>query len=117
MAETTKKVEGPRAYTSEEVRDQLIAHVWGIVRYWGGHGGSNVPKDRDKDDCLEGVAFSILAALDGSSMAVPGFQLSPDPHPDDEEYLRSQGENWYDPETVIEDQLHEHFYRQKPEGE
>jgi hypothetical protein len=101
----------PRAYTADEVRDQLLQSVWQNVRYWGGHDGSNVPADRPKDECLQGVAFSILALLDGCEMSLPAFKLVPDPHPDDEAYCRGQGDNWYSPDHPVEDMLHEHFYR------
>ena len=101
----------PRAYTPDEVRDQLIEHVWTMIRYWGGHDGSNVAADRPKDDCLSGLAHSILVMLDGCAMDLPAFKLQVDPHPEDEAYLREQGENFYPVGLVIEDMLHEHLYR------
>jgi hypothetical protein len=33
-----------------------------------------------EDKKLSGLAFSILAALDGSSVAIPAFAVTPSPH-------------------------------------
>jgi len=93
----------PRAWTADEIRDQIIASIWDYVQYWEGI-------ERPKAQCLQGLAHSILAMLDGAA-DLPGFKLIPTPHPDDEEYNRSEGENWYSPATAVEDMLHEHFYR------
>jgi len=101
----------PRAYTAEEVRDQLIEHIWSHIRYWGSHDGSNVNPDRPKDDCLEGLAHSILVMLDGCAADMPAFKLVVDPHPDDKEFRRGEGEDWFEPGTELEFMLHEHLYR------
>jgi hypothetical protein len=114
-----KTTDGPRAWTTEETRSRFLAHVWHLVRYWGGHDGSNVEADRPKDRCLEGLAFSLLAAIDGSAMALPGFTLMPAPDESDEEYLKENGANWYPDDIDIAGGLHELFYPHKsvPEGE
>lgn len=106
----------PRVWTQEEVRDQFLEHVRHMVRYWGGHDGSNVEADHPKDECLSGLAFSILAAIDGSSMAIPGFKMTPHFAPEDPEFLREEGSNWYPDDVDIAGSLHELFYAQKEAG-
>lgn len=101
----------PRAYTADETRDMLLEYIWTMVRYWGTGEGSYVDLDKPINDRLSGVAFSILAMLDGTTDHLPGFRLVPTPHPDDEQYHRDEGENWFDPANAVEDMLHEHFYR------
>lgn len=100
-----------RPWTADEVRDQLLEHVWIAIRYWGGHDGSNVEPDRDIDDRLSGLAHTILASLSGCSPNLPAFKLVVDPHPDDEAYHREEGTNWFPAGLAIEDMLHQHLYR------
>jgi hypothetical protein len=61
------------------------------------------------------LAFSILVMIDGGSCGICGFDLIPHFHPDDPEYLKNEGENWY-PTCVINDevQLHEMFNKAEP---
>lgn len=102
----------PRAYTSDELRDMLIEQSIVIARYW-----ASLP-DVDKatgnamtvQSRCDGVVFSILAMLDGSS-DLPGVDLVFRPHPDDKEYLRSEGSNWVEDGTIVSDTLHEHMHR------
>ena len=61
----------PRAYTPEEVRDRLLDHLWVMVDYWERE--ERAPTARDK---ITGFMHSTLAALDGCSMALPGFPCS-----------------------------------------
>lgn len=102
----------PRAVTADELRDRLLDHIRTMAAYW-----AKLPDvDRAtgkpitiRDRC-DGVAFSILAALDGSSGALPGFDLIARPHESDKAYCQANRENWIEPNTVISDMLHEHFY-------
>ena len=106
----------PRAYTAAEVRDMLIDHIKATVAYW-----ANLP---DVDNATgkkmtvlsrcDGVAFSILSALDGASMSLPGFALRPTPHPEDKAFRVAGGENWFDADTEIQDVLHEHYTMKRP---
>jgi hypothetical protein len=96
----------PRAYTVDEIRDQLIDHIWSAIQLW-----ASSPTAGSIEERLSGLAHSILAILDGCSGDVPAFKLEVDPHPDDEEFLREEGSNWYPTGAVIEDMLHEHLYR------
>jgi hypothetical protein len=94
----------PREYTAEETRDMLLAHIHRMVDYW--HKESRVTDTREK---LSGLAFSILVALDGDAASLPGFVVSPAPHPTDKDYHREQGENWF-PTGVDLGVLHEFFH-------
>lgn len=96
-----------RAYTEEEIRDQFLRHVRTLSRYWAGLDGSNVEEDRSTEDRLDGLAFSILAAIDGSSTWLPGFKLIPNPHPDDKAYHKERDENYYPDDVDIAGGLHE----------
>lgn len=99
----------PRELTGEEIREKLIAHIYGLIYYWNQLPGK-APKER-----LEGLAFSILSALDGESLDFPAFIVAPDPDPEDRQYHVNSGENWF-PENDGEalkgrvKWLHEHFY-------
>ena len=103
----------PREYKRQEILEKFIDHVWGIIKYWDG-----IPK-MSTTERLEGVAFSILTTLDGCAGDQPGFIVAPDPHPEDKEFLQSEGENWY-PEIDIEipsdigSWLHNTFVQRKP---
>lgn len=91
----------PQAYTEQETRDLFMEHVRSMIDYW-----DKCP-EHSRRSALEGLAFSILVALDGESSDLPAFRVMPAPHPDDEQYHREQGDNWYDPEVDISGPLHE----------
>lgn len=103
--------DGPRELTEDEVQRVFLDHVRAMCRYWVQESRATTVKEK-----VEGVAFSILVALDGGNIGLPGFIVVPSPHPDDKEYRRSRGENWYpenDPGAVkcdIGGSLHEHFH-------
>lgn len=104
LAETEK----PRQYTAEEVGEMFLKHVWVLIDYWD-------TKKENKLNALEGLAFSILSALDGESAVLPAFMVIPMPHEQDADYYISQGENWfppYDSENPcdIGGSLHEKFH-------
>jgi hypothetical protein len=80
----------PRQLTTEEVRDRFLAHVRSMVAYW-----ERVEvRPLTTRERLDGLAFSILAALDGAS-EMPGFIVAPCPHPSDRAFHESEGDNWY----------------------
>lgn len=97
----------PRAYTVEEVRTEFLTHLAYMVEYW-----DKVDIGTDQLDRMQGLVHSVLAALDGCAMALPGFLVIPSPHEDDEEFLKAEGENWYpsDEDADIGGSLHEHWY-------
>ena len=61
----------PRAYTTEEVREQFLRQVSALVLFW-----ETVPNDAGELSRAHGVAHSILSMLDGCSM-----QLAAGNHP------------------------------------
>lgn len=91
------KQTAPRVWTEDEVRDKFLQHVAVMTRYWERE--SRVTTAREK---LEGLAFSILAALDGSSAAIPGFVVAPAPHKDDRAFHIGEGENYYPKAPKVE---------------
>lgn len=101
----------PRQKTEEEVRTEFLAHVRGLVEYWHDVEG------RDPKDKLNGLAFSIMAAIDGCSVDIPAFILAPFPHEEDKKYSISKRNNYY-PENHksnvkcdIAGSLHDNFYK------
>jgi hypothetical protein len=76
-----------RVYTTEEIQQQFLAKIRAYVAYWDTHSLS-------KQDALDGLAFSILNILDGST-DLPGFLVAPHPHPDDSAYHQIEGTNYY----------------------
>lgn len=110
----------PRQYTEDEVREMFLRHVWLMIDYWDAN-------KQDKREAMEGLAFSILTTLDGCAMALPGFAVIPQPHPDDKQFCIGEGENWFPPfDTTnpcdIGGGLHEVFHnfrrtQRPPQGE
>ena len=92
-----------RAKTKEEARTDLLNQIIGITKYWASLPGKTALER------TSGTAFSILVIFDGGSMALPGMNISLQPHPDDKQFRMSEGSNWYEPDMVINDdcQLHE----------
>lgn len=99
----------PRAKTKEEVREELLAHIRQLAGYW-----ATIPGKTERERC-DGLAFSILVIFDGQTMALPAMNLSLSPHPDNKEFNRSEGEDWYEPGMVINDDCHLHdlYYPRK----
>ena len=110
----------PREFTEDEVLERLLKQVWVNIDYWAGRYDEEVAAYSCRKK-LEGLAFSLLAMLDGSNIDLPKFVVAPDPHPEDKSYLRDiEGENWY-PENYNADvkcdlggSLHELFHRFDP---
>lgn len=98
-----------RELTEDEVRNEFIEHVHGVVEYYK-------RSDNDIDSKLEGVAFSILVLLDGGTLGLPKFIVAPDPCPEDKDfYINEEMCNYY-PENYmntincdISGSLHESF--------
>lgn len=79
-----------REYNEEEVKAQFLKYVNRLIQFW--EKDSKAPDSLSK---LEGLAFSIMSAIDGEASDLPKYILAPDPHPEDKEYLRSKGENYF----------------------
>lgn len=101
----------PRAYTVDEIREQFIKHVWGLINYWEHESRAETVRDK-----MSGLAHSLFATLDGCSLGLPGFIMSPTAHPSDKEYHRSRGENFYPSDVDIGGVLHEILHRYEPKG-
>lgn len=97
-----------REMTANECANRLLEHVRDMVLY--AEREARWPTVREK---LEGLAFSILVAIDGETSDLPAFRLIPHPHPDDAEYLKSEGRNWWPSDLDIAGGLHERFSMQK----
>jgi len=95
----------PRVKTKQEAQKEFLDHIHSSSEYW-----ANLSDLTPQERC-DGVAFSILVMLDGESMELPAMDVSLNPHPDDKEFLKSEGENWFEPHMVINDdcELH-HLY-------
>lgn len=96
--------------TEEKVREAFIEHIWTMINYW-----ENLPDSSERSK-LEGIAFSILTAIDGDTLSLPKFILAPDPHPDDKyEVSDPFPENHMNEINCdISGGLHEHFFKLKP---
>jgi len=113
-----KREDEPREYTMEEVREIFLGHIHMMVNYW-----DSDPRIENQTARLEGLAFSILVALDGGASGCPGFIVAPSTHPSDKEYHRKNLENWYpqNNDAVVKCDisgcLHETFCKKgKPNG-
>lgn len=104
-----------RAYTEQEVIEKMMRKFRSIAHYWattplGSEHRFNGPEDELRWRC-DGVAFTILAEMDGSSMNLPAMDIVLAPHPDDKQYCIDHDENWFEPEMRISTALHEHFHK------
>ena len=103
----------PRVLTQEEVRDLSLKHCRQTADYWVTlPNNSNNHQDEIRRR-VEGAIFSILVALDGDAMALPGFKVIPDPHQDDKDYCKDRGMNWLPNDVDIAGALHSTFYNRK----
>lgn len=101
----------PKEKKMEEVREEFLEHVRDMVDYW-----HDVPNKTEKEK-LNGLAFSIMAALDGCSVDIPGFIVAPLPHETAKQYHMDNEEDYY-PENHnsevncnISGELHDHYYK------
>ena len=93
-----------KAKAVEEVQKELIGQIKCISSYW-----ANLPNKTDKERC-DGVAFSILNILDGTS-SLPAFDLLVSPHEGDKQFHIDNGDDYYEPKMMVNDcMLHELFY-------
>lgn len=90
------------AHTVDEVKEQLISSIRNICHYW-----ANLPNKSDIDRC-EGVAFSILNIIDGTSAGLPSMDLVLRPHPDDMQFNLDNGDNYYEDGMVVNSDCYLH---------
>lgn len=80
-----------REYTKNEIREEFLAYVSELVTYWNQNKSA-----KNSISKLEGLAFSIMSAIDGVHCRLPiRFILAPDPHPTDKKFRVQNGENYY----------------------
>jgi hypothetical protein len=103
----------PREMTEDEVRERVYDHFNVLIDYWFKTG-------QGKRDALDGIVFSIMSTIDGCAGDMPRFIFAPDPHPEDKDFHKAQGEDWYPENHQNEDincdlagSLHELWYSYK----
>jgi len=94
-----------REYTVTECRKMFLDHIRASVRWW-----LNETRVSTTEEKLDGLAFSILVLLDGGRIDIPGMTLIPNPHPEDKEYHKEQGQNWWPDDEDIGGALHEEWH-------
>jgi hypothetical protein len=97
-----------KAYTKEEMREMFIAQCRAAAFFW-----SRV-EDRTPREMCDGVVFSILNIIDGTSCGFPAaISLQMEPHRDDKQYNIDNDENWVEPGQIINDDvmLHDQYYK------
>jgi hypothetical protein len=107
-----------REYMQKEIQTLFLDHIRSNVNYW------NRQTDRDSLGKLNGLAFSILAMLDGCSCGIPAFEIIPVSHPKDKDFQIASGENYFPefrlPKEVVTvhggAMLHELFYTERTTG-
>lgn len=100
-----------RAYTEEEMQELFLDNVRVMIQYW-----ENETRASTSFDKLEGLAHSILVAIDGESCAVPGFKLIPDPHSEDKQFHINKGSNYYPEDFDIAGSLHDNLFKKRENG-
>jgi hypothetical protein len=101
-----------REKVSDEITAELIEHIRELISYWESTESSSLEK-------LNGLAFSILVALDGSGDNLPSFIIAPSPHPEDKQFNIERDNNYYPENHELENyingdiggSLHELFIR------
>ena len=94
------------AITAEEARKDFLTYLAGLAKYW-----ATLPDKTPLERC-NGLAFSVLTIIDGDTF-MPPMDLVLRPHPDDEQFNRDDGDDWYEDGQVINDcgALHEIWHR------
>lgn len=86
--------------TVEEARAEFLKHVANMADYWLKTSGATTCREK-----LNGLAFSILAAIDGSAAALPGFELK-----------AVLGDHKFPRRDIGEGRLHEEWHKYEPKG-
>lgn len=95
-----------REFTKEEVVEMFLERIRNSVNFWSNTNDSEIEK-------LNGLAFSILNIIDGTS-GLPAFDLKPHPHEDDKQYCIEEGENYFGTNIINDDvYLHELYYKKE----
>lgn len=97
-----------RAKTEAEVRDEFLGYMRELATFWQHAERGESDGRSDIQWRIEGVVFSVLATLDGGS-ELPGFTVTPSPHPSDKAFHQGEGESWYPCDVNIAGELHERW--------
>ena len=97
-----------REKTLEEMQKEFLNYIHGLVDYW--YKESRTPDNREK---LEGLAHSILTAIDGMTFGLPAYTLIPIMAEGDKEFYMSQDENYYPTDVDIAGNLNDLFFNYK----
>lgn len=90
-----------RPLTVEEERWILLDHIHNLVDYWS---ALEAPHSEDTIKArLDGLAFSILSALDGCSVGIPSYDVIPHPHPEDKQYSIENNIDWHSADSNLTD--------------
>ena len=95
----------------------MLGYIRSMVNYWcttdltRPEFASEIRRIGETRWRMDGLIHSVLVMLDGGS-GLPAFSIAPDPHPSDEDYHRSEGDNWWPRGVVLNEcQLHEIWAR------
>lgn len=94
-----------RAKTEDEIREELLLELRCIADYW-----AELPGKTPKERC-DGVVFSILNLVNGTSNALPAFDLLVVPHEDDKQFHIDNGDDYYEPMKINGCSLHYLYYQ------
>lgn len=100
-----RRVKMSREKTKQEMQEEFLLYIHELIEYW-----KNEERTPTVEGKLEGLAFSILTAIDGNALALPGYKLAPIMVDGDKEYFISKDENYYPEDFDIAGNLHELFY-------
>lgn len=87
--------------SKEEGVKALLEAMANIALFWG------TTHNQTQLSACNGVVFSTLSMLDGSSTGLPAFSLHPQPHPEDKQYSQENGQDWWG-ESAINDNVYLH---------
>lgn len=98
-----------RKLSVDEVRDRFLNQVEGMTKWWEKADVSNTLQNgkasSELQARLEGLAFSIMSILDGSTVAVPAMIVAPLGCAEDRDYYRQEGEPLWPDNYEIESQI------------
>ena len=81
-----------REKTEKEIKKEFLNYVRMLIDYWDTEVTDNNKTIKER---LHGLAFSILATIDGESTDFPMFILAPNPHENDKFFNISRDKNYF----------------------
>jgi hypothetical protein len=95
-----------RSFTVDEARQTFLKLLRDKAEYWGA-----LPEKTVKER-LDGLCFSILAMIDGSSLGLPAMDIVLRPHPEDKPFALENDEDYWEDGMVINNtMLHEEWHK------